>query len=139
MRTLAIVALGLVMACRNSSYERISGSGPKADFVVTLTTEQFNGGSCVPSQQCTGHFAGSVTKLSGDQYVPASNTTVFTLLQSDVENSSEAGPTASADSSGNFVLDWTFELPEGNVTLTFCGGLGTPKVDQGCARLVVRG
>jgi hypothetical protein len=136
---LAIVALCLAMACRNSSYERISGSGPQADFVVTLTTEQFEGGSCVPSQQCTGHFAGSVNKLSGDQYVAAPNTKVFTSLQSDVENSSEAGPTATTDATGNFVLDWTFELPVGNVTLTFCGGSTPRTTNQGCARLVVRG
>jgi hypothetical protein len=139
MRTVAMLALGLVIACRNNDLERISGSGPQVDYTVTVTDSRISGAGCVSSGQCTGHFVGYVDKRSDNGYVAAPGTPVYATLESDQQSSSVADTMATTDAGGNFVLDWTFTMPSGNLTFTFCGGPGPRDPDQGCARIVFRG
>jgi hypothetical protein len=135
MRTLALVSLVVMLACKSSEFERISGSGPPVDFVVNVTESQIGGAQCRSSGQCVGHFVGYVDKRSDSDYVPASNTPVYTTLQSDQQSSLVADTTVTSDANGDFALDWTFALPPGNLTFTFCGGASPRSPDTGCARI----
>ena len=138
MRTLALVCLVVMLACKSSEFERISGSGPPVDYVVNVTESRIGGADCLSSGQCTGHFVGYVDHRSDNTYVPAPNTPVYTTLQSDQQSSSVADTTVTSDANGNFALDWTFALPPGNLTFTLCGGPGPRTPDSGCARIVFR-
>jgi hypothetical protein len=140
MRTLAILLLGFAIACRNSDLESIPGPGQQPDFVVTLSDERLSGQGCTSSgQPCTGHFVGFVEQKSDNGYVAAPNTPVHITLQSDQQSSAVADTTATSNASGDFTLDWTFAMPSGNLTFTFCGGPSPRDPDIGCARVTFRG
>jgi hypothetical protein len=71
--------------------------------------------------------------------VAAPNTPVHITLQSDQQSSAVADTTATSNASGDFTLDWTFAMPSGNLTFTFCGGPSPRDPDIGCARVTFRG